>query len=266
MNHNFNNNVMNIDMNNFESERYLLLELLKDLGAQPYDMTWEELIFENEDLSRQFSTYIAYQKSIGQPIIPKNQKKVLCRNIAQGLKCPYGFNCKFSHNKEYIKPSFLNHKAKEFTPLIDINGIISLENLPTILNTFEEMKKESIDIVLNKIKCCKEKIYKNEVVSSESKMDFEHVVSESKMEIETVVVSETETKIEIDTPVSDVVEEELIKQFDKTLDQVIKEKPIEDDGICRGKVAKTGIRCTAPSKNGTLFCGRHKNYSAELMK
>ena len=58
--------------------------------------------------------------------------------------------------------------------------------------------------------------------------------------------------------------EEITEKFQESVK--IEEKPIEDDGTCRGKVSNTGVRCTAPSKNNTLFCGRHKNYSGELMK
>jgi hypothetical protein len=47
----------------------------------------------------------------------------------------------------------------------------------------------------------------------------------------------------------------------------IKDEPvIKCDGICRAKVATTKVRCTAPVKNGTMMCGRHKNYKGNLMQ
>ena len=106
---NDNNSAVMNSANDIETARNVLSEMMKQLGRNPYDMSWEELIIENEDLAKQIMIYIQYQKSAGK------SKTMMCRNIIQGLQCPFGINCRFAHNEDEITPkpklSFLKHEA-----------------------------------------------------------------------------------------------------------------------------------------------------------
>ena len=259
MNTNMNNNMHGMGMHsNFEQEKCLLGELLKQLG-RPNDISWEELVYENSYLSNQFVAYIENRNVENQNTqtfqnkndrIPK-RKTIPCKYFESG-NCRFGEKCNFIHEIKHnkINNNILNYKAKEFIPP---SGIISLTNLSLILNGIDSEKLMDIDTVLEEIK-------EDEIVKNMSNMSIDEIIKEDKMEI---IPDEINNVIE---DKMEIIPDEINKVIEDIKNGSIDEPVIKCDGTCRAKVATTKVRCTAPVKNGTMFCGRHKNYTGNLMQ
>ena len=192
----------------------------------------------------------------------------------------------------------LRSTAKEFIPC---SGILTLPNLSYILNVMDkedkeekepERKDDDIEIILNIIKNNtvdekpdnKEENLKleecEEIELEEEELEEECDDEEEEEELEEECDDEEEEEEECDDEeelddVNEIVDKianiEIVDNdvemniIAEKLEEVVLSSVVEDDGTCRAMVATTKVRCTAPSKNCTLFCGRHKNYKGELM-
>ena len=235
-----NGDMININNND---ERYLLRELLIQLGKSPDDMSWEELIYENWHLSQEFTQYVNYKRSVKEPffdgpinkvntqantqnIEEKKYKTVMCRSIVQGIVCRYGDRCRFAHSENEINPTKLNYNAKSFVPS---HGLLSMSNLTNILEDIDinEVKKDNgktIDLVLEEIK---ENDRCEDFISKLKKLNISSPKNTEVKEEEVKVVEVKKEQVKVETKTEEVKVEE-VKVVEVKKEQVKVETKTEE--------------------------------------